>query len=151
MLTWIGLIVSAISALGGLGAVFLLRGKWKIDKETLAGMERDRRNHDEKRDSERRAADEERDRKRRAADEERASALRTELGQLSELSYQRFQSWRAAQSDLDEVWEYIDAHQPWDNEAWQKLRLHGIDISPPPRLKPRTKPPLHEVEDDPAS
>lgn len=149
MLTVIGLVISAISAVGGLGAVFLLRGKWKIDQGTIAKMERERRDDDQKRNGERLAADEERDRKRRAADEERAAALRQELGQLSELSYQRFQSWRAAQNDLDEVWEYIDAHQPWDNEAWQKLRLHGIEISPPPRLKPRTKAPLRQVEDDP--
>src|SRR5436305_14080811 len=104
VLTIIGLIISAISAVGGLSAVLLLRGRWKIDKETIDKMQRDRRSEDEQRDAERRLADEERDRKRRKDDEDRAAALRRELGQLSELSYQRFKSWRAAQADLDEVW-----------------------------------------------
>lgn len=156
----IGLIISAISALGGLGAVGLLRGKWKIDKETIAKMERDRNDADAKRDTERRMADEERDRKRRLDDEERSKDLRTELGVLSKLSFERFKSWRAAQADLDEVWEYIDQHAPWDNEAYQKLNQHGIAISPPPTLKPRKSrvvdihhddEHLLRLEDDPAS
>jgi hypothetical protein len=150
MLTIIGLIVSAISAVGGLSAVVLLRGKWKIDQHTLAQLETDRDEADRRRDKERRLADEERDRKRREDDEARLASLRSELGELSKLSYERFQSWRAAQADLDEVWEYIDLHQPWDVEAYEKLRLHGINISRPPRLKPRSERGARaRIQDDP--
>jgi hypothetical protein len=139
-LTLIGTIIAALSAFGGTGsALLLLRGKWKIDKATLDKLDRDRREADEKRDKDRREADEIRDKERREQDEERVKDLREELGSLSRLSNTRFKAWRAAVADLDELWEYVDQHQPWDQEAYQKLRAHGIQISRPPRLNPRER------------
>lgn len=139
-LTMISVIIAGVSSIGGGGsALILMRGKWKIDKATLTKLDRERRNEDEERDRKRREDDEERDRKRREQDDERVKDLREELGELSRLSNTRFKMWRSATSDLDELWEYVDRHQPWDQEAYQKLRQHGITISRPPKLKPRER------------
>lgn len=136
-LTALGLIISGLSALGGFSAVFLLRGRMKLDKMTLDSMDRERREKDEQRDRERRLADEERDRLRRKEDDDRVASLRMELGQLSTLANDRFNQWRDAIDDIDEMWEYIEAHQPWDREAYRKLNEASISISKPPELAPR--------------
>lgn len=139
-LTTISIIIAGVSAFGGGGsALLLLRGKWRIDKATLNKMDRERREQDEERERKRREVDDERDRQRREQDDERVKDLREELGELSRLSNTRFKMWRSAVSDLDELWAYLDQHQPWDQEAYQKLRQHGIVISRPPRLKPRER------------
>jgi hypothetical protein len=134
MLPWILAGCSVLSLLVTGSSLLLLRNKWKIDKETLAKMERDRRTEDEARERKRRDEDEARATERRKEDEGRYQLQREEMNKLARLANDRFIQWQDAISDLDELWQYVEDHMPWDREAMALLRDNGIPISAPPVL-----------------
>lgn len=114
---------AVVSALCALAAIWMSRGRLKLDQEALDKMRREQA-----------AEDSNRNRERVEADEKRVSLLHQEIAALTRLNNDRFKNWQEAIVDLDELWQYVEDHMPWDREAYRELRALGSKINPPPTI-----------------
>jgi hypothetical protein len=114
---------AVISTLCAVVAILMSRGRLTLDKETLEKLRREQAEQDSARN-----------RERVVADEKRVAVLHQEIDALTRTSNDRFKNWQEAIRDLDELWQFIEDHMPWDREAYRELRALGSKINPPPTI-----------------
>lgn len=132
---------SGFSALVSITVLARFGNAFKIDKATLLKMNKEREDAEAQREKTRAEIDEKRHLELREADEKRYAVQRTEIEQLTRTANDRFNQWQDAIRDLDELWQYVEDHVPWDREAMRLLRAANIAISTPPQLgKRHTRP-----------
>lgn len=123
-MTWLNYVLAGctiVSGLGGGTAVFLLRGRWRVDEFTARKL---RREFEERSEQLRR--------ERLEADLARADALRRELATLTERNNKQFdENFELRQQLSDLRQEQIELRE-WANIVAVEMRKRQIEIPPLP-------------------
>lgn len=119
-----------LSAVGSVSAVFLLRGRWRVDEFTARKL--------------RREADEQaelRDRKRREEDLARADALRRELAELTKRNNRQFDENLELRQEVSDLRQELIELREWTAIVASQMRKTQIEVPPlpPPRMAARRR------------